>query len=128
MDDILTTENDIASFLLGQKEHMNKVKKVKFSPLQKSDFPEKMQSLLNLRDLKLTISAELGKTIITVRNLLELKEGDVLELDKPGGEMTDIYLNEQKFAQGEVLVINEVFGVRLNFVHSIKNANMKEEI
>lgn len=127
MDDLFRTEQDIASFLLGKKEQTKKVQKVQFSPLHPVPAAEKINPISNLRDLKLNISAELGKTILTIRELLSLKEGDVLELDKPAGELTDIYLNEQRFAHGEVLVINEVFGVRLNFVTSIRKSGMNEE-
>ncbi|ATW25657.1 flagellar motor switch protein FliN [Candidatus Formimonas warabiya] len=127
MDDLLSTEEDLSSFFLGKKDAVKKVKKVQFSPLQKVAVAEKSSSLSKLRDLKLTISAEMGRTTITIRDLLALKEGAVLELDKLAGEMTDIYVNEHKIAQGEVLVINDVFGVRLNFINCIKKANLREE-
>lgn len=127
MDDLFRNEQDIASFLLGKNEPVKRVRKVQFSPLQNLPASEITKPISNLKALKLNISAELGKTMLTVRGLLSLKKGDVLELDKPAGEMTDIYLNEQKFAQGEVLVINEVFGVRLNLITSIKKPDAKEE-
>jgi len=126
MDDLFKTEQDIASFLLGRNEPAKKVRKVQFSPLQNLPASEISNPISSLKALKLDISAELGKTMLTVKDLLGLKKGDVLELDKPAGEMTDIYLNEQKFAQGEVLVINEVFGVRLNLITSIKKPDVNE--
>ncbi|MEL7564668.1 MAG: FliM/FliN family flagellar motor switch protein [Dehalobacterium sp.] len=127
MDDLFKNEQDIASFLLGKNQPGKKIKKVQFSPLQNSPAAELVNPISSLNALKLNIIAELGKTMLSVRDLLSLKKGDVLELDKPAGEMTDIYLNEQKFAQGEVLVINEVFGVRLNLITSIKKSELKEE-
>lgn len=127
MDDLFKTEQDIASFLLGKEKRAKKIRQVQFSPLQSFPVSEISNPISCLRKLKLGISAELGKTVLTVKGLLSLKKGDVLELDKLAGEMTDIYVNDQKFAQGEVLVINEVFGVRLNLITGVEKPDLNGE-
>lgn len=72
--------------------------------------PPKMK---NLMDVSLTIAIELGRTTMLVRDLLDLGVGSIIELEKMAGETIDIYVNEKKFAEGEVVVIDENFGVRI---------------
>ena len=66
-----------------------------------------------LMDLELQVSIELGRTRLFVRNILELGQGSVIELNKLSGDPVDIYVNEKKFAEGEVVVVDENFGVRI---------------
>ena len=69
-----------------------------------------------LMDLQLQVSIELGRTKLFVRNILELGQGSVIELNKLSGEPVDIYVNEKKFAEGEVVVVDDNFGVRITDV------------
>ena len=69
-----------------------------------------------LMDLQLQVSIELGRTKLYVKNILELGQGSVIELNKLSGEPVDIYVNEKKFAEGEVVVVDENFGVRITDV------------
>lgn len=69
-----------------------------------------------LMDLQLQVSIELGRTKLFVKNILELGQGSVIELNKLSGEPVDIYVNEKKFAEGEVVVVDENFGVRITDV------------
>ncbi|MEM7206992.1 MAG: flagellar motor switch protein FliN [Pseudomonadota bacterium] len=69
-------------------------------------------------DLPLTISMEIGRTKITVRNLLQLNQGSVVELDRMAGEHLDVMVNGTLVAHGEVVVANEKFGIRLTDVIS----------
>ena len=71
------------------------------------------QQLQHLMDVSLTISIELGRTTILVKDLLGLRLGAIIELDKMAGEAIDIFVNDKKFAEGEVVVIDENFGVRI---------------
>jgi flagellar motor switch protein FliN/FliY len=69
-----------------------------------------------LLDLTLPISIELGRTTMTVQEILALGRGSVIELERYAGEPIDIYVSERRFAQGEVVVLGDVFGVRITRV------------
>ncbi len=64
-------------------------------------------------DIPLRVSVELGRTKILVQDLLKLHKGSVLELNKLAGEPLEILVNDRVVAKGEVIVINEKFGIRL---------------
>ena len=66
-----------------------------------------------LLDVPLSISVELGRARCFVKDLLNLSTGSVVELDKPAGDVVDILVNGKLFARGEVVVIDENFGVRI---------------
>jgi flagellar motor switch protein FliN/FliY len=66
-----------------------------------------------IMDVRLALTLEVGRTRISVRNLLGLTQGSVVELDKLAGEPLDLLVNGTLVAHGEVVVINEKFGVRL---------------
>jgi len=69
-------------------------------------------------DIPVTISMEIGRTQIAIRNLLQLNQGSVVELDRLAGEPMDVLVNGTLIAHGEVVVINEKFGIRLTDVIS----------
>ena len=69
-------------------------------------------------DIPVTISMEIGRTRISIRNLLQLNQGSVVELDRLAGEPMDVLVNGTLVAQGEVVVVNEKFGIRLTDVIS----------
>lgn len=66
-----------------------------------------------LLDLSLPVSIELGRTSMTVQELLRLGRGSVIQLDRLAGEPIDIYVGDRRFAEGEVVVLGEHFGVRI---------------
>ena len=66
-----------------------------------------------LLDLALPVSIELGRTSMTVQEILRLGRGAVIQLDRLAGEPIDIYVGDRKFAEGEVVVLGEHFGVRI---------------
>jgi flagellar motor switch protein FliN/FliY len=66
-----------------------------------------------IMDVRLDVTLEVGRTRISVRNLLALTQGSVVELDKLAGEPLDVLVNGTLVAHGEVVVVNERFGVRL---------------
>ena len=66
-----------------------------------------------IMDVKLDLTLEVGRTRITVRNLLGLTQGSVVELDKLAGEPLDVLVNGTLVAHGEVVMVNEKFGIRL---------------
>lgn len=69
-------------------------------------------------DVPVTLTLEVGRTRIPIRNLLQLNQGSVVELERMAGEPLDVYVNGTLVAQGEVVVVNERFGVRLTDVVS----------
>lgn len=69
-------------------------------------------------DVPVTISMEIGRTKIPIRNLLQLNQGSVVELDRLAGEPLDVMVNGTLVAHGEVVVVNEKFGIRLTDVIS----------
>jgi len=69
-------------------------------------------------DIPVTISMEIGRTNISIRNLLQLNQGSVVELDRLAGEPMDVLVNGTLVAHGEVVVVNEKFGIRLTDVIS----------
>ncbi|MFN7213149.1 MAG: flagellar motor switch protein FliN [Lysobacteraceae bacterium] len=69
-------------------------------------------------DVPVTLTLEVGRARIPIRNLLQLNQGSVVELERMAGEPLDVYVNGTLVAQGEVVVVNERFGVRLTEVVS----------
>jgi flagellar motor switch protein FliN len=69
-------------------------------------------------DIPVTISMEIGRTRINIRNLLQLNQGSVVELDRLAGEPLDVMVNGTLIAHGEVVVVNEKYGIRLTDVIS----------
>lgn len=67
-------------------------------------------------DVPVTISMEIGRTKINIRNLLQLNQGSVIELDRFAGEPMDVLVNGTLIAHGEVVVVNDKFGIRLTDV------------
>ena len=69
-------------------------------------------------DIPVEIAMEVGSTSITIRNLLQLNQGSVIELDRLAGEPLDVLVNGTLIAQGEVVVVNEKLGIRMTDVIS----------
>lgn len=79
--------------------------------------PEGKASMMNeldmILDIPVQIAVELGRTKITIKNLLQLAHGSVVELDAMAGEPMSVFVNGTLIAQGEVVVVNDKFGIRL---------------
>ena len=75
--------------------------------------PGLMNELDMILDIPVQITVELGRTKITIKNLLQLAHGSVVELDAMAGEPMDVLVNGTLIAQGEVVVVNDEFGIRL---------------
>ncbi|GIU20206.1 flagellar motor switch protein FliN [Shewanella schlegeliana] len=71
-----------------------------------------------IMDIPVTISMEVGRSFINIRNLLQLNQGSVVELDRVAGEPLDVMVNGTLIAHGEVVVVNDKFGIRLTDVIS----------
>ena len=77
-----------------------------------------MQNLDVILDIPVTIAMEVGRSSISIRNLLQLNQGSVIELDRLAGEPLDVLVNGTLIAHGEVVVVNEKFGIRMTDVIS----------
>jgi len=83
--------------------------------------PDRIESDVSLEmilDVPVTLSLEIGRTRMPIRNLLQLNQGSVIELERGAGEPLDVYVNGTLIAHGEVVVINDRFGMRLTDVVS----------
>ncbi len=78
----------------------------------------KVQNLDFILDIPLKVTVELGRTKVYVKELLQLGQGSVVELDKLSGEPLEILINDKLIAKGEVVVVNEKFGIRLTDIIS----------
>lgn len=79
---------------------------------------EEHARLDSIMDIPVTISMEVGRSKINIRNLLQLNQGSVVELDRVAGEPLDVLVNGTLIAHGEVVVVNDKFGIRLTDVIS----------
>lgn len=79
---------------------------------------EQEHSLDLILDIPLKVSVELGRTKIVVQDLLKLHKGSVIELSKLAGEPLEVLVNDKVVAKGEVIVVNEKFGIRLTDIVS----------
>lgn len=75
-------------------------------------------SLDNILEIPVMLTVEIGSTKVAIRNLLQLNQGSVVELDRLAGEPLDVLVNGTLIAHGEVVVVNEKFGIRLTDVIS----------
>lgn len=83
-------------------------------PITDGNYPQ----LDMVLDIPVTVSVEIGRTVISLRNLLQLNQGSVVELDRLAGEPLDVLVNGTLVAHGEVVVVREKFGIRLTDVIS----------
>ncbi len=104
---------------LGAEEFMQEVQRAELEPLE--DQPVVNPDGPNLEvilDIPVSLSMEVGSTEISIRNLLQLNQGSVIELDRLAGEALDVFVNGTLIAHGEVVVVNEKFGIRLTDIIS----------
>ena len=82
------------------------------------DSREKDSNLDRVLDIPLTLSAQLGRTRMLIKELLQLGPGSIVELDKLAGEPLEVLVNDKLVARGEVVMVNDKFGIRLTDVVS----------
>lgn len=95
------------------KPQPDNVKQVQFSPLSQAQMPTSKSSMDLILDVQLQVAVELGKSKMKVKDVLALGPGSVIELDKHAGEPVEVVVNNKVVARGEVVVIDENFGVRI---------------
>lgn len=106
---------------LAEAEGSDEAQAVELEELQEerglitADEKRKLETIL---DIPVTISMEVGRAKISIRNLLQLNQGSVVELERVAGEPLDVLVNGTLIAHGEVVVVNDKFGIRLTDVIS----------
>ena len=80
---------------------------------EETDIQPDRKNLEFIFDIPLQLTVELGRTRLSVKDVLQLKQGAVVELGKTAGELLDVFVNSKLVARGEAVVVNEKFGVRL---------------
>jgi flagellar motor switch protein FliN len=112
----MNQNNDTAAALNGASKKGEQ--RVEFDALNEGTGEGADVSLDMILDVPVTLAMEVGRTRISIRNLLQLNQGSVVELDRAAGEPLDVFVNGTLVAHGEVVVINEKFGIRLTDVIS----------
>ncbi|EGU37121.1 flagellar motor switch protein [Vibrio sp. N418] len=100
---------------------VDEVMSAQFDELQDTSSPisdDERRKLDTILDIPVTISMEVGRSQISIRNLLQLNQGSVVELERLAGESLDVLVNGTLIAHGEVVVVNDKFGIRLTDVIS----------
>ena len=109
--------------LLGESKLVAAEEPFQFSDLDSEQLEENKDDPINLqllKDIPLDIVVELGRTKKKISEVLELTSGSIVELDKMAGDLVDVYINSKLIAKGEVVVIDEHFGVRIKEIyHSV---------
>ncbi len=116
MDEQAEVESDA-----GLEESTDELDAATFPDLEEADGIAGGDEDVNLDvilDVPVTLSMEIGRTKINIRNLLQLNQGSVVELDRYAGEPMDVLVNGTLIAHGEVVVVNDKFGIRLTDVIS----------
>ena len=90
-------------------------KRIKFPELDKREFGQKLEEK-TLGDIPVQAVVELGRTQLTLREILELSEGSIIELDRLAGEPLDLKVGGQLVAQGEVVAVDDYYGLRITNV------------
>ena len=89
-----------------------------FSPLEAKKSASGVENLDLILDVPLKVSVQVGGARMLIRELLQLGQGSVVELEKMAGEPMEVYIGDRLIARGEVVVVNEKFGVRLTDIVS----------
>jgi flagellar motor switch protein FliN/FliY len=76
-----------------------------------------------LMDVSMEVTVELGRTKMTVRQVLDLQHGSVVELERLAGDVVDVFVNDRLIARGEVVVVDDKFGVRVTDLVASKKEN-----
>lgn len=100
--------------------------KVRLAPLahQPGDGDPARHNLSLMRDIRLTVTVELGRTSLPLREVMKLVEGSVIELDQLAGEPVHLYASGRLVAEGEIVVLGANFGVRLTRIMGAEIAGM----
>lgn len=109
-----TAEENATAMVADETREAEPVPADVFQPLSQATAEEGLTQEIDLiLDIPVQLTVELGRTKIPIKNILQLAQGSVVELDGLAGEPMDVLVNGCLIAQGEVVVVNEKFGIRL---------------
>lgn len=119
-ENYVSTADDFEEIQASEK--MITVRPVKFQEFKLTQPNRTIKKNLDiLQDVSMHISVELGRTKSSIREVMEMEQGSIVELDKVAGEQVEIFVNEKLVAKGEVIVIEDKFGVRVTSTSFPKN-------
>ncbi len=107
-------QNEPDNLPVSRPKDLITVRPVKFQEFDEAKIiPSIKKNLDILQDVIIHIKVEIGKTKSSIREVMDLVQGSVVELDKIAGEQVEVYANDKLVARGEVIVIEDKFGVRI---------------
>ncbi|GBF33198.1 flagellar motor switch protein FliN [Desulfocucumis palustris] len=111
-------EEELKEFLNRMQESETSINKVDFPSFDRAPFMDKMRvSVHYLENIQVNITAELGASVMKIRDIIKIGEDSVIELDQPVGETAEIYVNNQPLGRGEIVVIGNNFGIRMETIY-----------
>jgi flagellar motor switch protein FliN len=115
MDDVISAQYESIMQSQGRppESEMSNVRVKEFEQLSPSAAGSSTHGIDMLLDVTLPISIELGRTSMSIEDVLNLGPGSIVELNKLAGEPVDLLINEKLIARGEVVVVDENFGIRI---------------
>jgi flagellar motor switch protein FliN/FliY len=111
-------ESDSATRAESQTTGSQSPQPASFPPVQQTETGGAPKNIDFILDIPMSVTVYVGSTKMAIRDLLQLAQGSVIELDKLAGEPMEVMVNNKLVARGEVVVVNEKFGIRLTDVVS----------
>ncbi|MHB8985100.1 MAG: FliM/FliN family flagellar motor switch protein [Eubacteriales bacterium] len=125
----MLTEEEIRALQAGKNNSEFSIKKVRFPSLEALNNKDGVKtSLFHLGDVNIDIIVELGQATLKVREVLSLAEDSIIKLSKVIGESVDVIIDRHYFARGEIVIINDSFGVRIDSINRSQNSRLTEEL
>jgi len=94
-------------------EEKNNIRKIEFEELEDDKENNESQDIEFLSNIDMELKVELARTTRTTKDILTLEEGSVIKLEKIAGENVDILFNQKRIAKGEVVLVDESYGIRI---------------
>lgn len=114
-------EEDLKEFLSRIQEKETAINRVDFPPFDQPGTDDKMRvSVHYLENIQVNITAELGTATLKIKDIIKIGEDSIIELDQPVGETAEIYVNNQPFGRGEIVVIGSNFGIRMENIYKFE--------
>ncbi|HBX23695.1 MAG TPA: hypothetical protein DEF34_08735 [Desulfotomaculum sp.] len=124
----MLSQRELDEFLGDFSENKTTVKKVQFPALSASAaLPQARLPMEFVGDVIVDICAELGKATLTVKEILNIKEDYIIELEKAAGDNINLKVNGQEFAKGEVIIIGNNLGIRVDRILELGHSKTNKE-
>lgn len=111
-------QDEAANMEQEKQTEPDNTKVASFAPLKAAGAASGMNNIDFLLDVSLNLSVNIGSTRMLIKDLLQLGQGSIIELNKIAGEPMDVLVNDRLIARGEVVVVNDKFGIRLTDIMS----------